>query len=185
MEGEFALPAFYSYPPYFTCVKHRAAMKGFPGGEQRISMGSHARAAAACCSWHSLQLCQQLVCFSLAFTFQTCNHSTTHLRSPTCLQERYARGTQRACMPAYTLTHPDALYLAHRRLQPVKETRDKQAALWGDLILAYCRQRKVWGGGEAGQQGATLCDQRMVLRDHLHLAFRRQRKAWWGASLWA
>ena len=25
MEGDFALPAFYSYPPYFTCVKPRAA----------------------------------------------------------------------------------------------------------------------------------------------------------------
>ena len=30
-------------------------------------------------------------------------------------------------------------------LQPVRETRDKQSAMWGDLILAYCRQHKVGG----------------------------------------
>ena len=29
------------------------------------------------------------------------------------------------------------------RLQPVKETREKQVELWTELILRYCRQQKV------------------------------------------
>lgn len=29
------------------------------------------------------------------------------------------------------------------RLQPVKETRDKQSSLWGSLILGYCKHNKV------------------------------------------
>ena len=32
---------------------------------------------------------------------------------------------------------------ALHRLQPVKETRQKQIDLWTDLILQYCRQNKV------------------------------------------
>jgi len=31
----------------------------------------------------------------------------------------------------------------HFTLQPVRETRDKQSALWGALILDYCRHHKV------------------------------------------
>jgi hypothetical protein len=30
-----------------------------------------------------------------------------------------------------------------RSLQPIKETRAKQSALWRDLILAYCKHEKV------------------------------------------
>lgn len=29
------------------------------------------------------------------------------------------------------------------RLQPVKETREKQVDLWTELILRYCRQKRV------------------------------------------
>ncbi len=29
------------------------------------------------------------------------------------------------------------------RLQPIKETREKQIALWCELILDYCRHQKV------------------------------------------
>ena len=30
------------------------------------------------------------------------------------------------------------------RLQPVKETRQKQIGLWTELILKYCKHHKVW-----------------------------------------
>lgn len=30
------------------------------------------------------------------------------------------------------------------RLQPIKETRDRQSALWCELILQYCRALKVF-----------------------------------------
>ncbi len=30
-----------------------------------------------------------------------------------------------------------------RRLQPVKDTREKQVRLWTELILKYCRHHKV------------------------------------------
>ena len=35
------------------------------------------------------------------------------------------------------------IHLTACRLQPVKETRERQTTLWCDLILQYCRQQKV------------------------------------------
>ena len=43
-------------------------------------------------------------------------------------------------MPAHAL-----LTLA-RRLQPVRETRERQKALWKDYILEYCRAKRVRNG---------------------------------------
>lgn len=35
-------------------------------------------------------------------------------------------------------------YPPYFTLQPVKETRDRQSALWGQLILAYCKHNKIF-----------------------------------------
>ncbi|KAK9838829.1 hypothetical protein WJX74_004071 [Apatococcus lobatus] len=35
-------------------------------------------------------------------------------------------------------------YPPYFTLQPVKETREKQSALWKDLILKYCKQHKIF-----------------------------------------
>lgn len=46
--------------------------------------------------------------------------------------------------PLYPPTHTAACLHTHSK-QPVKETADKQSALWGSLILAYCKHNKVRG----------------------------------------
>ncbi|KAG1672486.1 hypothetical protein FOA52_002794 [Chlamydomonas sp. UWO 241] len=35
-------------------------------------------------------------------------------------------------------------YPPYYTLQPVKESRDKQSQLWGDLVLAYCRHKRIY-----------------------------------------
>ena len=35
-------------------------------------------------------------------------------------------------------------YPPYFTLQPVKETRDRQSKLWGDLILSYCKHQKAF-----------------------------------------
>ena len=47
-----------------------------------------------------------------------------------------------AAVATATATRP--LARSPRRLQPVKETQQKQRLLWGDLILRYCRHHRVF-----------------------------------------
>ena len=57
------------------------------------------------------------------------------------LRARWGRLTTPAMsLPAPPLPSPF-------RLQPVRETRDRQLQLWKDLIVAYCRHHKVGGRG--------------------------------------
>lgn len=36
------------------------------------------------------------------------------------------------------------LYIFYYRLQPVRDTREKQIQLWKELILDYCRTQKIF-----------------------------------------
>ncbi len=74
--------------------------------------------------------------------------------------------------------------LPPHRLQPVKDTRDKQSALWGDLILSFCKHHKASPGIEAAaslsSSGASCCmrpwDPSMSLISLLTSLFLAQRQ---------
>lgn len=54
-----------------------------------------------------------------------------------------------------------------RSLQPVAETRAKQSALWRDLVLAYCRAKRVWTVTADGGDGDELFSNRAIERKFL------------------
>jgi len=53
--------------------------------------------------------------------------------------------TRRSLGPRTSTSRPPLSPLSSNTnsLQPIKETRAKQSALWRDLILAYCKHKKV------------------------------------------
>lgn len=57
----------------------------------------------------------------------------------------------------------------HASLQPVAETRAKQSALWRDLILAYCRAKRVWTVTADGGDADELFCNRAIDREWLEL----------------
>ncbi len=59
------------------------------------------------------------------------------------------------------------LTVLRRRLQPVRETRERQVALWKDFILEYCRAHRV-------RARVSGCSRIKAVLTHARLPRRRQ-----------
>lgn len=76
------------------------------------------------------------------------------LRACVCVREVERTPGERRAHSCRHLPHPPP-----PSLQPVAETRAKQSALWRDLMLAYCRAKRMWSvTADGGDKDELFCN---------------------------
>lgn len=162
--GGFQLPSFYSYPPYFTCVasarssQHtwtalRAVLSAVPYPSS-ASFSSSPRSTMRWQPWVDTlpsRLCLIQMCACITTWGWRSIWGGEHLGRGAGL-DLEPKPVEVFEMPGKTRCHsPQPLISSENtemlrpccRLQPVKESREKQIGLWHDLLLGYCRYHRA------------------------------------------